>query len=160
MKVPKNFRTLDPIPFTKEGYENVKLEHAALLESRKAAVDKVKTAREFGDLSENAAYHAARQNLFAIDRKLRHLKMQLVYGTVSDNATVEVVGIGCIVKVTDGKTEEEIQIVGQYEVDPIARKFSLRSPLGQALAGKKVGDTITFTTPSGVKKYTVITISR
>jgi len=152
-------RTLDPIPFTKEGYTQVQQEYTELLEKRKSAVDKVKTAREMGDLSENAAYHAARQNLSQIDSRLRFLKMQLVYGKVND-VVADTVGIGCHVTVKDQIADTiKYTIVGRFEANPSSNKISNESPIGQALIGRKVGDRVAITVPKGIITYTIIDIA-
>lgn len=152
-------RTLPPIQFTKAGYEKVKQEYAELLEKRKPTVDKVKTAREMGDLSENAAYHAARQNLSIMDGQLRHLKMQIVYGVVTESEDTNSVGLGSTVTVTRGNQEFVFTIVGDFEADPAKRNISINSPIGKTLLGKKVGDKVTVETPSGSVVYKVVGIA-
>lgn len=155
----KNMRTIAPIKFTKEGLERVKQEYNELQETRKAIVTRVQIAREMGDLSENAAYHAARQELFAADKRLRLLKMQMIYGVVDESASDDVVHLGSTVVVNDGAEEKTFTIVGAFEADPLSGKLSEKSPIGAALLGKKVGDKADITIPSGTVHYTVVTIS-
>lgn len=151
-------RTLDPIPFTKEGLEKVKHQYEDLLAQRPVLVDRVAVARSYGDLSENAAYHEARKNLGDADRKLRNLKMQLIYGFVADNSIAGVVQLGSSVRVKANTGEEIFSIVGSFEANPLERKLSIDSPIGKALFGKRVGETVSITVPSGVITYKILSV--
>src|SRR5581483_9955349 len=124
-------RTLDTIHFTQEGFDKVKAEFDELQGKRKITVEKVKTAREMGDLSENAAYHAARQELGQIDSRLRYLKMQLIYGKVDEIQQKGIVGLGSRVTIQNKSTEQTFIIVGEYEADPMQAKISINSPIGR-----------------------------
>lgn len=148
-------RTLPPIAFTKEGYERVKKEYEEALGKRMDLVDKVRVAREMGDLSENAAYHEARKNLFDLDRQLRHLKMQVVYGKVEETKTKGVVSIGSTVTVKREDVTQVYQVVGDMEANPYEKKISALSPLGKALLGHKVGENVTIEVPAGKMQYTI-----
>lgn len=146
------------IRFTKEGFEKLQKQYADLLLERKEAVDELKRARELGDLSENGLYKAARARLSSLDSRLQRIKLQLTKPIIIDNQQTAIVGIGNTVKVTDGKTEQTYQLVGDIEADPINNKISLLSPIGKAIAGKQVGDEVKITVPSGIVIYRIIKI--
>jgi len=148
-----------PIPFTKEGYEKIKEEKKSLELRRKEAVLSLKTAREMGDLSENAAYKVARMELSSIDHRLRRIQYLLAYGRIADNAVSgNWVSIGTTVKITDDKTEKTFSFVGDFEANPALNKISGRSPIGKALMGKRVGDEITISVPNGSITYRILSI--
>lgn len=120
------------------------------------AVANLRTAREMGDLSENGAYKAARFELSSIDRELRRLAYLLRYGAVAViSRTTDVVGFGNRVTVDDGKRQITFVLVEQFESNPKEYKLSLQSPIGRAVAGKKVGDQVTVTAPEGQTVYTI-----
>lgn len=146
------------IPFTKEGFQKVKLDFLSLTEKRKSVVISLQTAREMGDLSENGAYKAARFELSATDRKLRRLKYLLRFGIVTDIKNNGSVDFGRLVSVDDGTKRLTFTLVGSFESDPAKQKLSIASPLGKALLGKKVGDRVVVTAPIGQTVYTVTEI--
>src|SRR3989344_1673756 len=138
------------IRFTKEGYRKIQEEYQRLLEQRKETVDALRTAREMGDLSENAAYKVARQRLSQTDSRLRHLKKLLLTGKVTLESFMGVVAFGT--KVTVGKddgTQDTYTIVEGFESDPTVGKLSTSSPIGKALLGKKTGEKVTVNIPAG-----------
>ena len=147
----------DPIPFTKEGYEQVKKDIETLTEKRKTAVINLRTARDMGDLSENAAYKVARQELSEVDRRLRLLKFQLRFGIIVDSVKSDVVSFGRNITLSDGKREITFTLVGGYESDGGGR-LSVKSPIGQAVEGKKVGETVVVRAPMGEIKYKIMKI--
>lgn len=155
----KIHRTVEPILFTKGGFEALKKDYAALLASRPAAVEDLRKAREMGDLRENGWYKAAKQKLVFMDRQLREMRHQLRYGQVREKTVTDIVDIGSTVTVSDGENEIGYAIVGEYEGDPGLRKLSNVSPLGRALIGKRAGEVVTFQAPAGEKKYTIKKIS-
>lgn len=148
-----------PILFTKQGYEKLKKEHGDLLASRPAAVEDLKKAREMGDLSENGYYKGARAKLSSIDHRLRHLAHTLRFATVMSAIGNETVQIGSQVMIRDENIEKIFFLVGEYEADPLSGKISHKSPLGSLLVGKKIGETVSVTTPSGQKSYTITSIT-
>lgn len=152
-KVMKNIR------FTKKGFDALKKAYEDLKNSRPYAVSDLKRAREMGDLSENGYYKAARAKLSEIDRNLRKFLFELKSADVVKNSNNHQVGIGHTVKLSNGKKEIIFHIVGDLEADPSQKKISLLSPLGQALEGKKAGNKIEITTPSGKISYEIILIS-
>lgn len=148
----------DPIPFTKEGYEKVKRDIEFYTEKRKTAVINLRTARDMGDLSENAAYKVARFELNDIDRQLRNLKFQLRFGVVTAENNKDIVDFGSEITLSDGKKEITFSLVGAYESDPGAGKLSIKSPIGRAVMHKKVGETIFVRAPMGDVKYTIVRV--
>jgi transcription elongation factor GreA len=121
---------------------------------RKAAVQAIKTAREFGDLSENFEYHAAKNEQGMLEARIRALRERLTHAVTVEHDTDEHVGVGSIVEIEDGDgdaMEVEISAVGGVSPD---------SPLGSALLGAAVGDTVDVEAPSGSWKARVLAIRR
>ncbi len=147
------------IPFTKEGFEKIKHEYNDLQEKRKGAVKELSEARDMGDRSENAAYKSARWKLSGIDRRLKHLNNLLKYGEVISLTKQGVINIGSTVVVYDGTDEKTFSLVGGYESDTLQGKISNISPIGKALMGKKVGETLTITIPAGKLHYKIVKIT-
>jgi transcription elongation factor GreA len=121
---------------------------------RKAAVQAIKTAREFGDLSENFEYHAAKNEQGLLEARIRTLRERLNHAVTVEHDTDEHVGVGSIVEIEDGDgdaMEVEISAVGGVSPD---------SPLGSALLGAAVGDEVDVQAPSGSWKARVLAIRR
>ena len=121
------------------------------------AIERVAKAREFGDLSENAEYHSAREDLSALEGRIEELKDIITRVNVVDikRSGEEEVGIGSVVMVAINGTQHEFSIVGEWEADPAAKKISHESPLGKALIGKKVGDAVEVEAPAGKVTYSI-----
>jgi len=121
------------------------------------AIERVAKAREFGDLSENAEYHSAREDLAALEGRIEELKDIISRVNVVDikKSGEEEVGIGSLVMVSINGKQHEFSIVGEWEADPAAKKISHESPLGKALLGKKVGDSVEVEAPAGKVAYTI-----
>lgn len=150
---------------TKKGYE----ERVALLENlkvvrRKEVAQKLKEAREQGDLSENAEYDAAKDEQRDIEARIEELEKILKNAevVVEDDVDLDTINIGCTVDVYDKEFEEEIvfQLVGSTEANSLEGKISNESPVGKALIGKKVGDVVSVETQAGVIEYEVLKINR
>jgi len=121
---------------------------------RKAAVLAIKTAREFGDLSENFEYHAAKNEQGLLEARIRTLRERLNHAVTVEHDTDENVGVGSLVEIEDGDgdaMEVEISAVGGVSPD---------SPLGSALMGATVGDVVSVQAPSGSWKARVLAIRR
>ena len=142
-------------PFTKQGYEDLVNEKNELTKSRVDAVANLKTAREMGDLSENAAYKVARSKLSSVDRRLRFLTKILDHAYIMKVDFKGVVDVGCLVTVETKFGEQKYQIVNSHESDLANGKISYHSPVGQALIGKKVNDTVEISTPNGKITYKI-----
>jgi transcription elongation factor GreA len=123
---------------------------------RPQSVKRLQTAREFGDLSENAEYHDAREELNFIDGRIEELEDILSRSKVVKATTSKTsVGIGCKVTVAVNGSSHVFHIVGEWEANPMEKKISHDSPLGKALLGKKVGDKVEVEAPAGKILYTV-----
>ena len=131
---------------------------------RKEVAEKIKEAREQGDLSENAEYDAAKGEQRDIEARIDELEKILknVEVVVEEEVDLEKINVGCTVLVHDDEFDEEIEfkIVGSTEANSLQGKISNESPVGQALMGKKVGDIVDVETPAGNIRYTVLKIER
>ncbi len=147
------------IPFTEQGFLTIRNEYESLLKKRPEIVHNLSVARDMGDRSENAAYKEARRKLSSTDSRLRFLKKIVENARVVKPINTEYVDIGTTVVVHNGTQQITYSIVGEYEADPTQQKLSHKSPVGHALLGKKVGDTIAVELPIGTVIYTVLSIS-
>jgi transcription elongation factor GreA len=148
------------IPMTAFGFEALKAELAELRARRPAMVEEVATARSQGDLSENFAYHDARQNLGMLDGRIQTIEATLTRAhVVEESAARDVARIGSTVVVRDEFGESTYQIVGPTEGNMARGLMSIASPLGSALVDRRAGDTVTFTTPGGERQATVVSVS-
>ena len=131
---------------------------------RQEIAQKIKEAREQGDLSENAEYDAAKDEQRDIEARIEQLEKLLKNAevVVEEEIDLEKINIGCRVKVLDMEFDEEMEfkIVGSTEANSLQNKISNESPVGHALIGKKVGDTVSVETQAGEIKYKVLEISR
>jgi transcription elongation factor GreA len=146
---------MDKIRFTQKGYDELKKELAELKAERPGVIEHVQKARELGDLKENGYYQASKQKLRSIDSRIMHINYYLKVGQVVDDVKTDGVGIGSTVTLKNDQRELTYQIVGDLEANPSEGKLSLRSPIGKAVEGKKKGDEVEVTVPSGTVKYTV-----
>jgi transcription elongation factor GreA len=155
---------MEKFPMTQQGYEKLEKEikHLKHVE-RPSIIDAIATAREFGDLSENAEYHAARDKQSFVEGKIMDLENKLSRAEIIDTSklSADSVKFGATVKVIDNDTEEEsvYHVVGEYEADIIKKRISTKSPLAKALIGKSVGDIVEVITPKGTKSFEIIKIS-
>jgi len=146
-------------PFTKKGYEAFVKEQKQLKIERTKAVIDLKTAREMGDLSENAAYRVARTKLSSIDYRLRYLNKILDNGYIVNRPFMGVVDIGCLVTIENKSETKTYQVVNSHESNINEGKISYYSPVGKALMGKKVNDEVRITTPNDEVIYKIKSIS-
>ena len=153
----------DRIPMTREGYDKKKaeldhLQGSVMLELTK----RVATARDMGDLSENAEYHAAREDQGQLQAKIDHLKYQLsrAYFIDADTLPKDVVAFGSRVTVYDEDLEDEetFLLVGPGDEDPAKGRILTSSPIGQGLIGKKKGEVAEIQAPKGVLRFKVLKI--
>ena len=152
------------IPMSREGYDKKKAELDHMKNVKMIEVTKrVATAREMGDLSENAEYHAAREDQGMLQAKIRMLEDELARAFIVDrnNLPSDAVVFGARVKVKDldFDEEEEYTLVGPGEEDYDNNKILTTSPIGQGLIGKKIGDTAEIPVPRGVLHYKILAIS-
>ena len=131
---------------------------------RKEIAQKIKEAREQGDLSENAEYDAAKDEQRDIEARIEELEAILKNAevVVEDEVDLNKINVGCAVKVYDITFDEEMEfkLVGSTEANSLEGKISNESPVGQALMGKQIGDVVTVETQAGVMEYKVLDISR
>lgn len=154
---------MEKVPFTEAGLVAIKAELSKLKsEDRPAVIKAIATAREHGDLSENAEYHAAREKQSFIEGRVAELEDVVSRAYVVELAQMrgDTVTFGTRVTVADEDTDEEKQftIVGPYEADINAGLVSTASPLAKALIGKQIGDSAEVNTPGGQKSYEIIAI--
>ena len=131
---------------------------------RKQIAQKIKEAREHGDLSENAEYDAAKDEQRDIEARIEQIEKILKNAevVVEDEVDLHKINVGCKVKVLDVEfdEEEEFKIVGSSEANSLGGKISNESPVGKALLGAKVGDTVRVETQAGMIEYKVLEIQR
>lgn len=131
---------------------------------RKEVSQKIKEAREQGDLSENAEYDAAKDEQRDIEARIEELEKILKNAevVVEDEVDLDKISIGCSIRLLDCEFDEELEykIVGSTEANSLKGKISNESPVGKALLGKKAGDIITVETPAGEFQYKVLSIHR
>ncbi len=155
-----------PTILTSEGLKKYEEELAYLKDVKRIEVaEKIKEARSFGDLSENAEYDAAKKEKAELEERITRIENILKNVTVveEDEISTDTVTIGSKVTIYDTEEKEELvlQIVGSNEADPFNDKISHESPVGAALLGKKKGKTVTITTPDGSSvKYKILNISK
>ncbi|HAZ28515.1 MAG TPA: transcription elongation factor GreA [Candidatus Magasanikbacteria bacterium] len=121
---------------------------------------RIDDARQMGDLSENAEYHQAREEMSWTQSRVKEIEYILQNSELIKTTThgTHVVAIGSTVELQMGKITKQFTIVGAQEADPLAGKISNESPLGQALLGKKVGERVSLTVPAGLQTYTILDI--
>lgn len=154
MTIKKHYR------LTQEGVDELDAELQSLVAERGPIADRIKTAREFGDLAENFEYSASRQEQERNEARISELEAILLNVEIIEapkKGSNKVV-LGSTVKLKNGSTKQ-FQIVGTVEADPLNGKISDESPIGQAMLGKKVGDTVEIKTPADTTTYTIIEIS-
>lgn len=138
--------------------------HDLKVYKRKEVAEKIKEAREQGDLSENAEYDAAKDEQRDIEARIEELEKILKNAevVVEDEVDLDKINIGCQVKILDLEVSEEMlfKIVGSTEANSLKGKISNESPLGKALIGSKVGDVVDAETPVGILQYKVLEIQR
>ena len=150
------------VVLTKQGYENLKKEIDYLRgDKRREVAERIRVAREFGDIAENAEYDDAKNEQAMLEHRIAQLEERLRRASVIDEKAIdtETVGVGVRVHVKDQKSGDsrKFQIVGPTEADPAEQKLSNESPIGKALLGHKRGEVVTIDVPRGPKKKLKIT---
>ena len=158
MSEKKNLLTYEGLKKLEDELQNLKVV------KRKEIAQKIKEAREQGDLSENAEYDAAKDEQRDIEARIEELEKILknVEVVVEDEVDLDKINIGCCVKIRDLEYNEDLEykIVGSTEANSLQGKISNESPVGKALIGAKVGDTVSIETQAGVLEYKVLEIQR
>ena len=148
---------------TPEGYEKLKQEIEYLsTEKRREVADRIRVAREFGDIAENAEYDDAKNEQALLEHRIATLEERLIAARVIEagEVTSDVVSIGSKVRLKDMEQNQTIEyhIVGSAEANPAEHKLSNESPVGKAIIGHKKGETVEVTTPRGSMKYKILEI--
>jgi transcription elongation factor GreA len=125
---------------------------------RREIADRLREAKDFGDLSENSAYEEARMDQERVELRIAELEDMVKKAKIIKHQASDIVTIGSTITVKKNGTTIQYEIVGSDEAQPEAGKISNESPLGKAFLGKKVGDTVTITTPSGSVEYAIAKI--
>jgi len=155
---------MEKIPMTADGFQRLEEELRHLkLNERPAVIRQIAEAREHGDLSENAEYHAARERQSFIEGRVAELEDKISRAEVIDVSKLsgKQIKFGATITVVDEDTDEKnsYQIVGPDEADIREKRLSITSPLARAVIGKKVGDTVEVTTPNGSKSYEIVKVA-
>ncbi len=140
---------------TAEGKKELELELEGLKSRRGEVAEKIADARDFGDLSENAEYDAAREEQGLLETRIAEIEEILNNADIIKASGKGSIGLGSRVELTTNGKVVTYTIVGPVEADPIAGRISNESPIGVALFGKKVDDSVTISTPKGDVTYTV-----
>ena len=154
---------MDKVPMTSKGYENLQTELKRLKTIERPEVIKaIAAAREHGDLSENAEYHAARERQAFIEGRVGDIEDLVSRAEVIDVTAIKgkVIKFGATIRVTDEDTDEKktYQVVGEHEADIKSGLLSITSPMARAMIGKTIGDSVEVTTPGGTKSYEIMSV--
>jgi len=155
---------MDKIPFTSSGLEIIKLELNNLKKNeRPQIIQAISSAREHGDLKENAEYHAAKDKQAFVEGRITELEDVISRADIIDLSKLsgETITFGTKVKILDEDTNQETDyhIVGPYEANLEAGLISIASPIAKALIGKEEGMSVEVRTPSGIKNYEILSIT-
>ena len=146
---------------SRAGLEELKAELERLLEERKEITERIKDARELGDLSENSEYIEAKNKQSFVEGRIVEIEAILKVAKVIDenNRVSGRVALGSHIKVSVNGDIREYEMAGSNEANPLTGKISNESPIGQALMGHKKGDSVDIATPDGTKKCEILEIS-
>lgn len=147
------------IQITKKGRQDLEDELNELKGRRGEIAEKIATARDFGDLSENAEYDAAREEQGLVESRIAEISDILVNAEVVKSRAKDKVTLGSVVELSLGNKVFTYTLVGPVEADPLEGKISDVSPLGMALKGKKIDDSVTISAPKGDIHYKVVSIN-
>lgn len=156
MAEKKNILTYEGLKKLEDELQDLKVNQ------RREIAQKIKEAREQGDLSENAEYDAAKDEQRDIEARIEQIVLKNAEVVLDEEIDLDKISIGCLVRVLDVEydEEEEYKLVGSSEASSLQNKISNESPFGQALIGAKVGDIVEVEAPAGVIKYKVLSIHR
>ncbi|MCL2869563.1 transcription elongation factor GreA [Candidatus Saccharibacteria bacterium] len=144
---------------TSEGRKELEAELVSLKASRSEIADKIAAARDFGDLSENAEYDAARKEQGIAETRITEIEQILNNSELITKKRSGAIGIGSVVELDDGKKKHEYSVVEAIEANPLEYKISDQSPLGQLLVGKQVNDKVELKTPKGTIHYKISNVA-
>jgi len=155
---------MNQIPLTAKGAERLKLELKELKQvKRPAVIEAIATARDHGDLKENAEYHAAREEQGFIEGRVSELESVLSNAQIIDVTSLKQtsrVVFGCTVDLIDVESDAQVsyQLVGDIEADINANRIAISSPIARALIGKEEGEDAIVEAPSGTKEYVITAV--
>ena len=153
--MPSQKQTISP-----EGRAEAEEELRHRTEVRRAEIrEAIKTAREFGDLKENAEYHAAREEQGLNEARIRVLEHHLAHSEVRESSGDGTVDVGSRVRYSDAGNEAEVTVVHRLEADLSSGKISVDSPIAKALLGHTAGQTVTVSTPRGKRKLEILDVA-
>ena len=144
---------------TSDGASVLEQELAELKKRQPEVAENIRVAREFGDLTENAEYQAAKDEASRVENRIQEIEYILANVEIINSANRDKVSLGNTVTLVDDGKVVEYTIVGSVEANPLEHKISDESPIGKALLGKKVGEEVLITLPAGETKYKVKKIS-
>lgn len=153
------------VVLTPEGFKRLteEIEHLSTVK-REEISERIKEAREFGDISENSEYNEAKNEQAKLEMRILNLEQKLRNARVlaAKEITTDAVGIGSLVNLKDIKQGDSFKytIVSSAEADPTNHRLSSESPVGKAIMGKKAGETVKVTTPRGGIKYKIVSIRK
>ncbi len=143
---------------TADGKKELEAELIGLKARRGEVAEKISEARDFGDLSENAEYDAAREEQGLLETRIAEIEDIVNNAEIIKAGKKSTIGLGSKVELKTGSKKVVYTVVGPVEADPIEGKISNESPIGMALYGKKVDDKVTITTPKGDISYTIVSV--
>ena len=143
---------------TAEGKKELEAELVELKSRRGAVADKISEARDFGDLSENAEYDAAREEQGLLETRIAEIEDIINNADIIKATKKTTIGLGSKVELKTGAKKVTYTVVGPVEANPLEGKVSNESPIGMALYGKKVDDKVTIETPKGNISYSIVSI--
>jgi transcription elongation factor GreA len=154
---------MDKVPMTVEGYKKLETElHRLKVEERPRIIQQISDAREHGDLSENAEYHAAKEAQGLNEARVADLEDKLSRAEVIDTSKLSgnTIKFGATVSLEDEESNEKVKykIVGEHEANVREGKISISSPIARALIGKSKGEAAEVTTPKGARSYEILKI--
>ena len=155
-----NFYMNNKVQLTKTGFEKLQSDLNSLKKTGlPEAINRLQKARSMGDLKENSEYSAAKENLAFVENRVAELEQMIqqaeVIDIANDNNTIS---LGKKFIAIINREEKTITIVGEYEADPVNGKYSVTSPIGKALLGKKVGDSVEINIPAGKITYKIVSL--
>lgn len=152
------------ITLTKEGFKKLEAKHEDLLRQRREVAERIRQAKEFGEIGENSEYEDAKTEQARVESEIANLENMLRNAKILDESDIhtDIVSVGSVVllKDQDGGEELEFQIVGTNEADPGFGKISDESPVGAELIGKKKGNVVEVRVPDGLVKYKIVKITK
>ncbi len=154
---------MEKYPMTRAGYARLEAELKQLKhDERPVVIRAIAEAREHGDLSENAEYHAAREKQSFIEGRIQELESVISHAEQFEPSEMsgDTVKFGATVGLVDEESEDEVtyQIVGEYEADLERGLISITAPIARALIGKRAGDSVEVTTPKGTRYYEILSV--